>query len=117
MPERRHTRPRPRWAGSRPLKSFVVKVVPKAGQGVEESIPFHAPKGRYWTEQSVEEALDKVIDYLDRKYPAWEFRLVALKGGGQFNFVYDGDRGGEGIAAALQKREGKVDDASESHHN
>jgi hypothetical protein len=94
------------------MKSFVVKVVPKQGEGQEESIPFHAPEGRCWTEQSVEEALDKVIDYLDRKYPAWEFRLVALKGGRQFNFVYDGDRSSEGIAAALGKREGGQDDAS-----
>ena len=105
--------PRPRWQGSRPLKLITVRIVPKEGEGVEEKLPFHAPDGRYWAEESVEEVLDRVIDYLDGKYPAWEFRLVALKGGGQFNFVYDGPRAPSALAEVMAKREGKVDSESE----
>ena len=107
MPERQK-RPRPRFIGKRPLKTFVVRIVPKVGEGAEEKRTFHAPSGRHWTEENVEETFEKVVDYLDRKYPAWEFRMVNV-GNGQVNFVYDGDRSNEGIAAALQKREGKVD--------
>jgi hypothetical protein len=76
----------------RKLKRITVRMIPKPGSGTKmDQTVFKAPAGRSYTEETVEMALDRVVDYLDERFPLWEFRMVKV-GAGRFNFVYDGER-------------------------
>lgn len=74
----------------RRLKNIHVRMIPPEGHR-EDSYTFKAPPGRWYTEESEQEAIEKVVDYLDKKYQYWNFKMVKV-GHGKYNFVYDGLR-------------------------
>jgi len=60
--------------------------------GVKDShIVQHARPGRAFKDEVVDEALERMSQELEKKFPAWEFRLVEL-GPARFNFVWAGRR-------------------------
>src|SRR5271155_4906090 len=92
------------------LKRITVRIIPPSDQGMAkpEKVNFDAPRGQHWNQQSIETCLDRVIDYLDKKYPRWEFRMIALDIG-RYNFVFAGKRGGddaESVHGQEQDRDG-----------
>jgi len=70
------------------LKHITVRMIPRPGYA-EDSYTFHAPPGRHYSDP--QDVLDHVVEYLDKKYPLWEFKIVQV-GAGKFNFVYVGLR-------------------------
>jgi hypothetical protein len=74
----------------RRLKNIHVRMIPPEGHR-EDAYTFKAPAGRVYDEASEQQAIDKIIDYLDKKYRYWEFKLVKV-GWGRYNFVYAGLR-------------------------
>jgi hypothetical protein len=73
-------------------KLIVVKFFPpeEAGCRIKPAI-FRAPQGKVWTDSSLEEAEEKVIEWLDVKFPYWNFKSVRV-GPLAINFVFDGLR-------------------------
>lgn len=49
------------------------------------------PKGHRYTDEGIEEIIERAIDEVDRKYPWWEFRLVR-RGANAATLVYAGLR-------------------------
>lgn len=74
----------------RPLKQIHIRMIPPEGHQ-EDAYTFRAPAGRHYTEESEQTAVEKVVEYLDKKYPWWEFKMVRV-GRGKYNFIYDGLR-------------------------
>lgn len=70
------------------IKEYIVRVIPPEGHR-EERVKFHSPPGRHYQDES--KLVEKVIEYLDKKYPWWDFTMVPV-GRRQFNFVYAGLR-------------------------
>lgn len=76
-----------------------MRIIPPKDIGLakEERVNFDAPPGKKWTEESEEQAVEKVVEYLDKKYPRWEFRMVRV-GVGKYNFVFAGTREAEDVS-------------------
>lgn len=56
-----------------------------------ERTVFRAPPGKLYVESTREQIVERVVNYLDRKYPAIDFRMVEV-GPTQINFVPIGPR-------------------------
>jgi hypothetical protein len=74
----------------RPLKRIHVRMIPPEGHA-EDSYTFKAPPGKHYTSESEEQAIERVVDYLDKKYQYWNFKIVKVARG-RYNFMYDGLR-------------------------
>jgi hypothetical protein len=70
------------------LKHITVRMIPPPGYA-EDSYTFHAPPGRHYSDP--QDVLDHVVEYLDKKYPLWDFKVVQVARD-KFNFVYAGLR-------------------------
>lgn len=73
-------------------KRIQVKLI--IGEGKKQKLLRHqfvAPARRGYTEADIEETLDKVVDYLDKKFPNINFKQVNLAPN-MFNFVAIGPR-------------------------
>lgn len=70
-------------------KRIVVKFFGPDGNSVKKT--FIAPPKKLFTDASLEEVEEKAIEWLDKSYPQWNFRMVKV-GPMQVNFVYDGVR-------------------------
>lgn len=74
-------------------KRIQVKLI--IGDGKKQKLLRHqfvAPARRSYTEADIEETLDKVVDYLDKKFPNIEFKHVVLAAN-LHNYVAIGTRG------------------------
>jgi len=85
------------------IKHIAVRVIPAEGHRGDK-YTFRAPPGRVYMEDSREKVIEHVIDYLDKKYPYWDFRIVEV-GATQVNFVYAGLR--EGATEIAGEHEGR----------
>lgn len=57
-----------------------------------QSWSLRAREGKCLSAEGIELERDRVVEWLDRTYPRWEFRMVRV-GTAAFNFIYDGLRG------------------------
>lgn len=92
----------------RQLKQIHVKMIPPEGHRPQKTT-FRAPPGQNYTPESEEQAIEKVVDYLDKTYRYWNFKMVKV-GVGRYNFVYDGLRKAEEINHDSVDRDGSEQD-------
>lgn len=79
--------------GDKACKRVYLRVIPPEGHpDIEGVIVAKAAQGRCYTEQQVEEIVERMIERLDQRFPRWEFRMVRV-GFDRVNFVYAGLRG------------------------
>lgn len=69
-------------------KTLTVRVIPAEGHPRKRKV-FRAPAGKLYVADGIDKLLDHVADYLEKRHPHWEFRLVELAPN-VFNFVYVG---------------------------
>jgi hypothetical protein len=77
---------KPPLSPSTPYKMLVMKVFAPDNKKVQETRIFKAVKGHVFNEGGIQRCLDDMADYLEKKYPGQDFRLVELSGG-RFNFI------------------------------
>lgn len=79
------------------FKSILVRIIAPEESATEsdaakaERVKFVAPPHRQYTDSSREQVVEKVINYLDKKYPTLDFRIVDV-GKRQINFICTGER-------------------------
>jgi len=76
------------------LKHFTVRVI--AAEFDEDAVKaertvFRAPPGKVYVESSREQIIERAVNYLDKKYPSIDFRMVDVDAT-QINFVPTGPR-------------------------
>jgi hypothetical protein len=72
------------------LRRVHIRIIPAEGHR-EDSYTYKAPPGRFYQLEDEGKVCERVIEFLDEKYPWWNFRMVKV-GLGRYNFVYDGLR-------------------------
>lgn len=70
-------------------KRIHVKFFPPDGTFHEKV--FVAPPKKVYTEESLDDVIEKTINWLDEKFPKWNWRMVKV-GTMRVNFIYDGLR-------------------------
>lgn len=79
--------------GERAWKRVTMRVIPPEGHpDLVGTIVAKAQPGRCYTEENVEEIIEKMVERLDARFPHWDFAMVRL-GVDRINFVYSGLRG------------------------
>jgi hypothetical protein len=80
-------------------KRIVIKIFPPDGKARETV--FVAPPGKVYTDASLDEAVDRAVEYLDKTFPKWNFRMAKV-GSMAVNFVYHGLRSEEECLTSKQ---------------
>lgn len=79
-------------------RRVTIKIIPpKSYEEFAERKVFRAPPRKHYTEASCEQAIELATEYLDKKFPVWNFRCVKV-GPMDFNFIFDGFRNEESNA-------------------
>ena len=70
-------------------KSIKCRIFLPFGKGSQVRL-FHAPRERHFTEESIDDLLDKMADALEATAPGHEYRIVDISARSQarFNFVW-----------------------------
>ena len=75
-------------SGNKLFKRIHVKVI--VGEKVYNH-DYRAPAGYFYNHENIEDAREKMVDYIDEKFPHVEFRMVDI-GPNAFNFIAGGAR-------------------------
>jgi len=76
------------------IKHFTVRIIAAefdADAVKADRTVFRAPPGKVYVESTREQIIERVVNYLDKKYPAIDFRMVEVDAT-QINFVPTGPR-------------------------